>query len=466
MTTTSPGPETVPVVIPVESIEARRDFVFTTRKVTPEDTELWLKMGMLRGSVYLDRQYVDVSDLDENGAEYDTYDETADHFVAVDDEENVIGTVRVIQRENELSSLPSEHEFGTLLPLETQEVSRLIRDPDLSPQDGLLVSLAMMRAALKATVGRSERVYAVLEQKLHRQLSYHIGIQLINIAEPRKIPHYNDTLNYLVEMEPRYITSQIHARDERVYEETQRHAALAESIMGKPFAPFFERHTRTQGLGRVSLADLTEPNPDQFDRNGGFYSPEEQRKIWDSTVSIAGAGGDGGEIALTLANAGVRKFRIADPESFSVENLNRQAGADYSTIGHNKAKVLAKKLRALGAEVTVYEEGINQDNITEFIQGSDLVLDETEFTMPELGVMIAREARANKLPVLMSLNVGFGSYTNSFDPEGMTFEEYLGIDPNMSIEEIAAYGASNPISIDRWAPHIPSYANVNILGRL
>jgi len=430
---------------------------FTTKKVSPADTELWLKMGQLRAEVYLKNDYITLDDVDKDGAEYDQYDERADHFVAVNDEGDVIGTVRVIRRGDDLSPLPSEEEFGVTLPDDASEISRFMHALDTEPNEGLLISLALMRATLKATTGVSNTIYAVLEKKLHRQLEFHVGVGLKKVVnEPLVIPKYRSTENYLVEMEPRFITSQIHARDERMAKRVIDHPTLADSILGKSYAPFFERANAAQGLGRISMADFDKANPEQFTRNDGFFSSAEQERIFDSTVAIAGAGGDGGQLAIALARLGVTKFKLADPEIFGVENLNRQAGSSYATIGQNKAEVIAKILRGLGASVAVYTEGITEENIHEFVTGSNLIIDETELTMPELGTMIAREARAQNLPVLMALNVGFGSYVTSFDPKGVTFESYLGInpDPELPLAEV---------DIAKWVPQIPTYANTGVL---
>jgi len=467
MTDIMPKFETTPAARLAHTPERLQDITFTTQKVTPEDSELWLAMGQLRAREYLKRDYISPDDLDEDGAEYDMYDDRAEHFIAVNDGGQVIGTARVINRANQGLELPGEKEFNQLLPEDAQEISRFIHDSSLSPNEGALVTLAMIRAILRLTKGVSDKVYAVLEHKLYRHIDHHIGIKLRTIAQPQSISHYNNTVNYLVEMSPQYVTSQIHERDERIYRETINRPALMESMAGKPFAPFFERDNATKGLGRVSLRDLTAPNPEQFERNRGFYSEREQQKLWNSTVAIAGVGGDGGQLAITLAQAGVRTFYLADPETFSVENLNRQAGADYSTIGHNKAEVIAKQLRALGATTHVYTEGVTEENVEDFMKHSDLVIDETEFTMPEIGAMIAKQARNYKLPVLMALNIGFGSYTTSFSPTGTTFEEYLGFDhPSISIEEIKEKAAQSPLPVDKWAPHIPSYANVEILRKV
>lgn len=443
------------------SPESIQDFSFETKKITAADQELWLKMGQLRGLVYLGEGFISPDTLDVDGAEFDVFDDRSDHFVALADDGEMIGTVRVVNRgEDAYGMLPAEEEFECELPERTQEISRFIHTPELTPSEGLLVSLALMRAAYKATSGKSDTIYAVVEDKLHRQLSKHVGIELRSVAPPRVIEKYRGTTNHLVEMQPQYITSQVYKRDVRVRKQVEDHPSLQESLLGKPYAPFFERHSTVMGLGRVSLADFTAPNPDQFDRNLGFLSPEQQEILWNSTVAIAGAGGDGGQVAIGLARNGIRHFKLADPEVFAVENLNRQAGATYATIGHNKAEVVADILRSLGATVDVYPKGITSDNVTEFVSGSDLVIDETEYTMPQLGVMLAREARQQEKSVLMGLNVGFGSFVNSFDPKGMTFEKYLGLDEAMTLEEIEQSGVE--VSIDKWVPHIPSYANIGV----
>lgn len=461
MTDILPNPDLLKVDTTMPEHELREQALFTAMKITPADTELWLKMGQLRAEVYLDKEYISVEDINEDGAEYDELDERSEHFVAVNDEGEVIGTIRVINRGDQNLPLPSEEEFGVTLPEKSQEISRFMHDLDLSPTEGFMVSLALMRAAHKATNGVSDTIYAVIERKVYRQLNDYMGIKLTSLTEaPQRIAKYRDTENYLVEMQPKFITSQIHERDEAMIEKLEKSRRFADSIISKPFAPFFEKDNATKGLGRISLRDLESPNPEQFERNRGFFSEVEQQRLWDSTVAIAGAGGDGGQLAIALAQLGVRKFKLADPEAFESQNLNRQAGASLATIGQNKAKVIAKHLRGLGATVDVYTDGVTPENIEEFVADSDLIIDETELTMPQLGVMISREARENNVPVLMALNVGFGSYVTSFDPsEGVTFESYLGIDESKTLEEIS----EEKISIAKWAPHIPTYANTDIL---
>ena len=79
----------------------------------------------------------------------------------------------------------------------------------------------------------------------------------------------------------------------------------------------------------------------RFERNLGFLNEREQETLANSSVAIAGAGGDGGMLAVQLARMGVGEFRLADPDPFEIENINRQAVCNDDTIGMNKADAVA-----------------------------------------------------------------------------------------------------------------------------
>ena len=61
-----------------------------------------------------------------------------------------------------------------------------------------------------------------------------------------------------------------------------------------------------------------------FKANRGLISEEEQEKLRNCRVAIAGMGGVGGIHLVTLARLGIGKFTIADPDVFEVANFNRQ----------------------------------------------------------------------------------------------------------------------------------------------
>lgn len=192
-------------------------------------------------------------------------------------------------------------------------------------------------------------------------------------------------------------------------------------------------------------------------RNWGFVTAEEQQLIGAAKVAIAGAGGDGGLVAEHLARLGFRRFAIADPERFEPENVNRQAGCDASTVGRNKAEVIAETIKRIApqAEVDVYRDGVSATNVREFVQGAAIVVDETEYTRPHLSLMLARAARPAGIPVVSGLNVGFGAMVTCFLPGSMTLERYLGLPAGISIEDAAHFD----LPLRRWAVRLPRYAD-------
>lgn len=202
----------------------------------------------------------------------------------------------------------------------------------------------------------------------------------------------------------------------------------------------------------------------RFERNLGFFTDEEQQKLRNSTVAIAGVGGDGGMLAVLLARMGVGYFKFADPDPFEIENTNRQATCSARTIGTNKAESVANYVSDINpsAEISIFTDGITPDNTTDFCKGATLIVDETEFTMHTLGIMLAREARSNSQPVLTALNIGFGAMVSTFTPNGKTLEKILGFKDDEPLDEIA----EQEVSLDRWLPYLPGYIDLNAFGKV
>lgn len=199
-----------------------------------------------------------------------------------------------------------------------------------------------------------------------------------------------------------------------------------------------------------------------YQRNYGFWNEAEQKCLSKARVAIAGAGGDGFQLGYKLAMMGVNNFSVADPETFEIENSNRVFGATVSNCGRNKAEVFRDMVHDIrpNASVDIYTDGVNEDNIKEFMYGADLVLDETELTHLELGTMVARTARGNKIPDLLVMNIGFSAIATSFHPErGKTFEDIMGIPKGMPLDEVADL----EVDFSRCLPYIPKYGDIKTL---
>ncbi len=183
---------------------------------------------------------------------------------------------------------------------------------------------------------------------------------------------------------------------------------------------------------------------EEFARNIGLVSEDDQRKLLASRVSVAGAGGVGGLHILTCARLGIGNFTIADNDYFEPVNINRQYGATRSTFGKNKAEVLSQMVRDINpyANIKVLQEGVKIDNADAFLEGSDVFIDGIDFFEIDIRRLLFRKSREKGIYALTSAPLGFGATLQVFSPEGMSFDEYFGISDNMEyLEKIASFAS-------------------------
>lgn len=102
-----------------------------------------------------------------------------------------------------------------------------------------------------------------------------------------------------------------------------------------------------------------------------------QRKLLDSRVFIAGAGGLGSPAALYLAAAGVGRISLVDDDRVERSNLQRQILHSDHLIGHPKTESAAQRLHALNPDIQVetFSERITQANVDALIRDHDVVID-------------------------------------------------------------------------------------------
>jgi|LGVD01.1.fsa_nt_gb molybdopterin/thiamine biosynthesis adenylyltransferase len=182
----------------------------------------------------------------------------------------------------------------------------------------------------------------------------------------------------------------------------------------------------------------------EFSRNIGLLSEAEQRRLLQSHVAIAGAGGVGGLHVLTLARLGVGRFTIADPDTFEVVNVSRQFGALHSTLGRNKAEVLGEMVLDINpqAQVRVIPERVESGNLADFLAGAEVFVDGIDFFEIEARRVIFRRCREMGIYALTAAPLGFGATLQAFSPDGMSFDTYFGLRDGMEhIEQIAAFAS-------------------------
>jgi len=164
-----------------------------------------------------------------------------------------------------------------------------------------------------------------------------------------------------------------------------------------------------------------------FSRNIGWLSTAEQQALRGKRIAIAGLGGVGGAHLLTLTRLGIGAFHIADFDTFDFPNFNRQAGAMVSTVGRTKTAVLSAMARDInpGLQITVFEKGVDSDNVDAFLDKVDLYVDGLDFFAFSARKTVFPACAQRGIPATTAAPLGMGAAVLNFLPGGMTFEEYF-----------------------------------------
>src|SRR6478735_4232191 len=133
--------------------------------------------------------------------------------------------------------------------------------------------------------------------------------------------------------------------------------------------------------GRTAVAPVSQLSSDQINRyKRHLLLPEVgvdgQKKLLNAKILCIGAGGLGCPISLYLAAAGVGTIGLADVDVVAPSNLQRQVLFGVASVGEDKVKAAAKRLRDLNPDCKVIEHKVVVDssNVMELIADYDIVI--------------------------------------------------------------------------------------------
>jgi molybdopterin/thiamine biosynthesis adenylyltransferase len=131
-----------------------------------------------------------------------------------------------------------------------------------------------------------------------------------------------------------------------------------------------------------------------------LFSEENMDNLTNSKVAIAGIGGVGSICAEMLARNGIGNLRLAEPDPYEENNLNRQLFATLETIGINKAVAGAERINKINpnCNVRVFEEGVTLANVYEFVKNVDVLLVQTDTESSK--IIIHKVAKELKIPLV------------------------------------------------------------------
>ena len=125
-------------------------------------------------------------------------------------------------------------------------------------------------------------------------------------------------------------------------------------------------------------------------------------------VLVVGLGGVGAYAAEMIARAGVGRMTIADADTVAPNNINRQLVALHSTVGRQKAEVLADRLRDINPAIglTIVNRYIRDEETYTLLDAAayDFVVDAIDTLSPKLALI--KGALDRSLPLVSSMGAG------------------------------------------------------------
>ena len=167
-----------------------------------------------------------------------------------------------------------------------------------------------------------------------------------------------------------------------------------------------------------------------FSRNIGWVTEHEQSILRNKRVAIGGLGGVGGSHLIVLSRLGIGKFNISDLDQFDLANFNRQYGANTDTLGKPKVDVMKETILGINPELelNLFEEGINLNNLDDFLKDVDIYVDSLDLFALEIRRAVFARCYELGIPTITAAPMGMGTAFLVFMPGKMSFEEYFCLD--------------------------------------
>jgi tRNA A37 threonylcarbamoyladenosine dehydratase len=147
---------------------------------------------------------------------------------------------------------------------------------------------------------------------------------------------------------------------------------------------------------------------DWLERTALLLGDEKLNILQQANVLVVGLGGVGAYAAEMIARAGVGRMTIADADSVSESNINRQLIALHSTIGEQKADLMAARLRDINPEIelTVVNRFIKDDETDSLLDSDrfDYIVDAIDTLSPKLALI--KGALDRNIPLVSSMGAG------------------------------------------------------------
>lgn len=131
-------------------------------------------------------------------------------------------------------------------------------------------------------------------------------------------------------------------------------------------------------------------------------------RLQQANVLVVGLGGVGAYAAEMICRAGVGRMTIVDADTVQPTNINRQLPALHSTMGREKAEVLAARFKDINPDIqlTVLPVFLKDDNIPELLDAAryDFIVDAIDTLAPKC--YLIAEALKRHIKIVSSMGAG------------------------------------------------------------
>jgi len=166
--------------------------------------------------------------------------------------------------------------------------------------------------------------------------------------------------------------------------------------------------------------------PQRYLRNIGSLEISGQKKLLQARALLAGAGGLGGTIAQLLARMGLGTLVIADGDSFTEDNLNRQAFAVEQNVGESKVRAARSVITKINSatEVEIFEGYFKDQELAMLIKGTDVAIDALD-NMPSR-FLLEKVCKEAHVPLIHGAVAGFSGQVTVIYPEDTGLRAFYG----------------------------------------
>lgn len=149
-------------------------------------------------------------------------------------------------------------------------------------------------------------------------------------------------------------------------------------------------------------------NNNWLERTSLLLGDDKLHMLKQANVLVVGLGGVGAYAAEMIARAGVGHMTIADADTVSESNINRQLIALHSTIGRDKSELMAERLRDINPniELRVVNRFIKDDETDALLDSDkfDYIVDAIDTLSPKLALI--KGALDRGIPLVSSMGAG------------------------------------------------------------